>query len=332
MEQLLLLLRHANHVRCLAISPRRPVLPFLHVSQRASIKTAFSWEEVPFTLTGGHLQVKPADTIVDRNCDEVRRQINHLIDYHEFTVIGFCQKIGVSKKSYYNFMWQNGAWKGQAGDTFPSALWYLQQREREGLELPTKKKPLPRKPRGDAKKAVKLEKVELDGEKEDQVPVFDTCSEIRRKVNVYLREPSNTESALLKALSSQFHHTKTRLTSSQLKLFRNARGPNVGNTNPVFYAAYVFFEKERIRLKKHKLKVRIEMEEIYGEVGGVNVKIPADKYGAWIGPQEEGVSVTLDRCGLANVLNPKTGGTAITYGPRGRPVPPGQEARLFVYD
>jgi hypothetical protein len=284
MEQLLLLLRHANHVRCLAISPRRPVLPFLHVSQRASIKTAFSWEEVPFTLTGGHLQVKPADTIVDRNCDEVRRQINHLIDYHEFTVIGFCQKIGVSKKSYYNFMWQNGAWKGQAGDTFPS------------------------------------------------VPVFDTCSEIRRKVNVYLREPSNTESALLKALSSQFHHTKTRLTSSQLKLFRNARGPNVGNTNPVFYAAYVFFEKERIRLKKHKLKVRIEMEEIYGEVGGVNVKIPADKYGAWIGPQEEGVSVTLDRCGLANVLNPKTGGTAITYGPRGRPVPPGQEARLFVYD
>jgi hypothetical protein len=332
MEQLLLLLRHANQVRCFAILPRRPVLPLLHVSQRASIKSAFSWEEVPFTFAGSHLQAKPADTTVDRSCDEVRRQINRLIDCREFTVIGFCQKIGVSRKSYYNFMWQNGAWKGQKGDTFPSALWYLQQREREGLELPTKKKKLPRKPKGDGKKAVKLEEVELDGEKEDKVPVFDTCNEIRRKINVYLRQPYNTESSLLKALSSQFHQTKPRLTSSQLVRFRNARGPNVGNTNPVFYAAYVFFEKERLRSKKHKLKVRIEMEEIYGEVGGVNVKIAADKYGAWIGPQEKGVKVTLDRCGLANVWNPKTGGTAITYGPRGRPVPPWQEARLFAHD
>jgi hypothetical protein len=195
--------------------------------------------------------------------------------------------------------------------------------------LPNKKKD--RKRKGNERKTVKSE-VELDGEKEDKVPVFDTCNEIRRKINVYLRQPSNTQSSLLKALSSQFHQTKITLTSSQLVRFRNARGPNVGNTNPVFYAAYIFFEKERLRSKKHKLRIRMQMEEIYEKAGGMNIKIPADKYGAWIGAQEKGVYVILDRCGLANVWNPQTGGTAITYGPRGRPIPPWQEARLFVYD
>jgi hypothetical protein len=330
MEQLLLLLRQTHYVRSLTILSRRPTLPLLHVSQRAS-GSASAWEEVPSTFAGTYLQIKPADTSVDRSCDEVRKQINRLIDCREFTIVSFCQKIGVSKNSYYNFMGQNGAWKGQKGDTFPSALWYLQQREREGVMLPTKKKKMDRKRKENERKTFKSE-VELDGEKEDKVPVFDTCNEIRRKINVYLRQPSNTQSSLLKALSSQFHQTKITPTSSNLVRFRNARGPNVGNTNPVFYAAYVFFEKERLRSKKHKLKIRMEMEEIYGKVGGMNIKIPADKYGAWIGAQEKGVYVTLDRCGLANVWNPKTGGTAITYGPRGRPIPPWQEARLFVYD
>jgi hypothetical protein len=327
MKQLLLLLRQTHHVRGLAILSRRPTLPLLHVSQRASGSTS-AWEEVPSTLAGTYLQVKPEDAAVDRSCDEVRQQISRLIDCREFTIVSFCQKIGVSRNSYYNFMGQNGAWKGQKGDTFASALWYLQQREAEGIMLPTKKKD--RKRKGNERKTVKSE-VELDGEKEDKVPVFDTCKEIRRKINVYLRQPSNTQSSLLTALSSQFHQTKTRLNSSQLVRFRHARGPNVGNTNPVFYAAYVFFEKERLRSKKHKLKIRMEMEEIYKEVGGVNVKIPADKYGAWIGAQDKGVYVTLDRCGLAKVWNPKAR-TVITYGPRGRPIPLWQEARLFVYD
>jgi hypothetical protein len=328
MEQLLLLLRQTHHVRSLAILFRRPTLPLLHVSQRAS-GSASAWEEVPSTFAGTYLQVKPEDAAVDRSCDEVRQQISRLIDCREFTIVSFCQKIGVSRNSYYNFMGQNGAWKGQKGDTFPSALWYLQQREAEGIMLPTKKKN--RKRKGNERKTVKSE-VELDGEKEDKVPVFDTCKEIRRKINVYLRQPSNTQSSLLVALSSQFHQTKTRLNSSQLVRFRHARGPNVGNTNPVFYAAYVFFEKERLRSKKPKLKIRMEMEEIYREVGGVNVKIPADKYGAWVGAQDKGVYVTLDRCGLAKVRNPKAGWTVITYGPRGRPIPPWGEARLFVYD
>jgi hypothetical protein len=227
-------------------------------------------------------------------------------------------------------MRQNGSWKGEKGDTFPSALWYLQQREREGAEMPTK---VPGRKR---KGKEKLEAVvELDGEKDDSVPVFDTCDEIRQKINVYMRQPSNTQSSLLKSLSFQFHTTPTTVRSSHLKALRNAGGPNIGNTNPVYYAAYVFFEKERIQLKKKKSKHRKEMEEIYGKAGGVNIRIPADKYGAWIGKQERGVWVTIDKSGLARV-SPRTGGSSVQYGPQGWLVSLEQESskyfKYFVYE
>jgi hypothetical protein len=45
------------------------------------------------------------------------------------------------------------------------------------------------------------------------------------------------------------------------------RGPNAGNTSGVFYAAYIFFEKMRIKEGKPKSKHREEMEKIYGKEG-----------------------------------------------------------------
>jgi hypothetical protein len=232
----------------------------------------------------------------------------------------------VSRSSYYLFMRQNGPWKGDKGDVFPSALWYLQRREREGV-------PLPRKSATEKKKVKEEKVVELEGEKRDNVPIFDTCDEVRRKINVYLRRPGNSQGGLRAILSSQFQHTPRPITISQLEQFRNARGPNVGNTNPVFYSAYVFFEKQRLRSKKQKSKTREKMEEIYGEVGGVNVKIPTDKYGAWIGPQEKGAHVWLDKFGLANV-HPRSGGGNTEYDPRGRLKGNSRygEERFFIYD
>jgi hypothetical protein len=223
-------------------------------------------------------------------------------------------------------MRQNGPWKGEKGDTFPSALWYLQLREREGVALPKKS--------ATRKKKVKEEKVvELEREKTDNVPVFDTCDEVRRKINVYLRQSGNSQGSLRTILSSQFQHTPRTITVSQLEQFRNARGPNVGNTNLVFYSAYVFFEKQRLCSKKQKSKMREKMEEIYGEVGGVNVKIPTDKYGAWIGAQEKGAYVRLDKFGLVNVY-PRSGVVVTEYGPRGRPRGNSRfcEERFFIYD
>jgi hypothetical protein len=236
----------------------------------------------------------------------------------------------VSRRSYYAFMRQSGSWEGQKGDTFPSALWYLQHREREGVPLPRKSVSVARK----KKKMKEKEVVELEREKRDNVPVFDTCDEVRRKINVYLRQSGNSQGGLRTILASQFQHTPRTITISQLEQSGNARGPNVGNTNPVFYSAYVFFEKQRLRSKKQKSKMREKMEEIYGEVGGVNVKIPHDKYGAWIGAQEKGAHVRLDKFGLVNVC-PRSGGVVTEYGPRGRPTQGGSrfcKERFFIYD
>jgi hypothetical protein len=40
-------------------------------------------------------------------------------------------------------------------------------------------------------------------------------------------------------------------------------GADAGNTNPVFYAGYVFFEKERVAKGEPKSEKRIKMEEVY---------------------------------------------------------------------
>jgi len=72
------------------------------------------------------------------------------------------------------------------------------------------------------------------------------------------------------------------------------KGPDAGNTNPVYYAAYVFFEKERIRTSKAKSEGRKKMESIYprgmdtdrparkGVWTSSNSSVSKNKYGQWI--------------------------------------------------
>jgi hypothetical protein len=56
--------------------------------------------------------------------------------------------------------------------------------------------------------------------------------------------------------------------------------------------SYIYFEKPRLRLKRQKSKMREKMEEISA---GLNINIPTDKYGAWIGAQESGADIRLDK-------------------------------------
>lgn len=72
------------------------------------------------------------------------------------------------------------------------------------------------------------------------------------------------------------------------------KGPAAGNTSSVFYAAYVFFEKLRVRDNKPKAKKRQEMETEWPDgfntgqqlSGGVTVhvteKVSMDQYGKTI--------------------------------------------------
>jgi hypothetical protein len=50
-----------------------------------------------------------------------------------------------------------------------------------------------------------------------------------------------------------------------------------GNTSGMFYGAYVYFEKLRIKEGKPKSKKRREMEEIHAKDGGLDTKRMQDR-------------------------------------------------------
>jgi len=121
--------------------------------------------------------------------------------------------------------------------------------------------------------------IHLDGEETDGVPVYDTCDEIRKKLTTYLRREGVTQAALLRLLHAELRGKKktSRLQSSQLARFLQMKGANTGNTSALFYAAYVYFEKLRVKQGKPKSKHREEMERIWKKDGGFDIETPSSR-------------------------------------------------------
>lgn len=91
----------------------------------------------------------------------------------------------------------------------------------------------------------------------------DTCDEIRRKINAHLKKPGITQADFLRCVAAQYHTQPKKPQSSQLAAFRSKKGPYAGNQSAVFYGAYVYFEKMRIKEGKAKGKKRVEMEQVH---------------------------------------------------------------------
>ncbi|KAL1304694.1 hypothetical protein AAFC00_003646 [Neodothiora populina] len=81
------------------------------------------------------------------------------------------------------------------------------------------------------------------------------------------------------------------MQSTSLNRFREAKGPDGGNTNSVFYAACVFFEKIRVKEGKPKSKHRQEMEAAWGDQGGFDTKTPVHNKFMWVKKGEEGIGI-----------------------------------------
>lgn len=105
----------------------------------------------------------------------------------------------------------------------------------------------------------------LDGEDDNAVPIYDTCDEIRRKINGHLiRTPGLTEAEFRRALFAQLHKSKAKgIQVKQMSDFRAALGPRAGIKSSVFYAAYVYFEKLRLARGEHESGHREMMEYKY---------------------------------------------------------------------
>ncbi|ROV99433.1 hypothetical protein VMCG_06430 [Cytospora schulzeri] len=109
--------------------------------------------------------------------------------------------------------------------------------------------------------------VHLEGEDIDRVPVYETCDTIRRKIRDVLKKDGVTQAGYCRALARATTALDRPPQAVQLTRFLNNTGPLGGNTNSVFYASYVLFEKMRIRDGKPKSRFRQEMEEKHGEEG-----------------------------------------------------------------
>jgi hypothetical protein len=131
----------------------------------------------------------------------------------------------------------------------------------------------------------------LSDEDPDDVEIYDTPAELRRKINAHLKQPGVTKAGLCRQMG---------VTPRSLETFLKKKGRREGNDSKVFPASYIFFEKLRIKQGKKKSKVRQEMEEVWGFEGGM------DRYaGAFIIPRADGLSV--DKYGKLEIVRGYTG-------------------------
>ncbi|KAF2493533.1 hypothetical protein BU16DRAFT_551352 [Lophium mytilinum] len=196
----------------------------------------------------------------------------------------FCNAIGVSNKSYNGFMSQSGTYKGSGFAAYEAAWEFFKKRELKGIPAPKKKRTTaPATTVAAAAASNNVASVSIPGEETDAVDIYDTCDEIRRKINLHLKKDGVTQAGFLRDLMAQYHKSDRKIQSKQLTDFRSKKGADRGNTSCVYYASYVFFEKLRIKEGKKKTPTREKMEQIWGAQGGMNTTDRGTGY-TWSGP------------------------------------------------
>jgi hypothetical protein len=236
------------------------------------------------------------------SCTQVRRKIRSWIDSGAMKVGEFQNKLGVSSPAYHRFMNKAGPWDGQECDTYWSAHYFFAKRQLLGLPMTL---PKPKKVKtsastnrapttaasaataaaapaagAGAKKAGKADDkvarlldtcddIVLPGEGTPAgVPVFDTCAEVRKRLRALMARDDVSKSAVYRALSRMIPGD-TPVSAQNMQTFMGQPQVMDGNTSKSFYAAYLLFEKQRLRDGRPKSAFRREMERAHGP-GGVD--------------------------------------------------------------
>ncbi|KAI1762217.1 hypothetical protein GGR53DRAFT_502244 [Hypoxylon sp. FL1150] len=230
--------------------------------------------------------VSTEDMSIDWTCNQVRGKINRIIDSGIMKKGEFCKAIHCSSSGLSTFLSKRGSMEGENSSVYTYAWHWFKQREIAGLKMPDVKKRQKTEAvvaavdsssdvaavsgsktgRAAAPQATEadINNVQLPGEETDEVPVFDTCDEIRRKINAHIKTPGLTAAQFCRDIYAQLHMPAVKcFQSKSLNDFRGKRGPNAGCTSRVFYAAYVYFEKKRIAEGKPRSQHRIQMESIW---------------------------------------------------------------------
>ncbi|KAH7323458.1 hypothetical protein BKA65DRAFT_435342 [Rhexocercosporidium sp. MPI-PUGE-AT-0058] len=260
-----------QHTYDLAASPRQPLAPtninsLLNPEPSDNYKTTYLGRPPVGAAPSAKRKADEYDeddsdegVYVTQNCDQIRRKIHSFINSGEMKVGEFQKAIGVNSKGYGMFMGQSGRDKGSGSNTYIQAFKFFKKREEKGIKTAA-----PKKKAKTAAPAINgdLNAIQLEGEADVSVPVFDSCDEIRKKIRAYLAASNGTQAEFLREIAKPYHDGR-KIQSKVLNDFLGKKGPCAGNTSAVFYGAYVFFEKMRIRDGKPKSKHRLDMEKAY---------------------------------------------------------------------
>jgi len=88
-----------------------------------------------------------------------------------------------------------------------------------------------------------------------QVPVYDNCDEVRRKIDRFLLQSGATKARFLRAIGCN---------ADGLIRFRKMEGKGAGAANKVYHSAYRFFELQRLLEKGPKTAKRLASEARWG--------------------------------------------------------------------
>lgn len=181
----------------------------------------------------------------------------------------FQKAISASSSSYSAFMKQNGSNKGSASSVYGNAFAFFKCRELNGVKIKKQKLAAPSTTGGEtsggktasASVNTNFGDIMLEDEEENEVPVYDSCDEIRKKIRAYLAKTLMSQAQFSREMGKMVHPNKASV--SGLAAFLGKKGPAAGNTTQVFYCSYVFFEKMRIRDGKPKTEHRLGMEDAW---------------------------------------------------------------------
>ena len=139
--------------------------------------------------------------------------------------------------------------------------------KKRSLQKSTNKKSSPKHSKDKPPSAADLAHIHLDGEENENVPLYDTCDDVRTKIRAHLKKYKDVSQA---SLARDFRELmpQTKITANHVRKFLGFKGPRAGGHSPAFYGAYVYFEKLRIHQGKGKSKKREEVEEAWKKDGG----------------------------------------------------------------
>jgi hypothetical protein len=96
---------------------------------------------------------------------------------------------------------------------------------------------------------------------------------MRTKIRAFLRTQDISQAALAREMEKCCPDGR-KFQSASLTQFLGKKGPRAGHQMGVFYAAYVYFEKLRIKERRPKSQFRLEMEDEWDYLGGFDIETP----------------------------------------------------------